>query len=178
MSSAWHGAEHLGEDAITGTASLATAAVNDPGALAAMAGGLLLTGASAGGEGIGVVLDVTGVGTIAGVPLNVVSAAGMTAGVGMTAVGAGKLAADTHTLMSNNDGGGGGSGGSSGESPKVSDVLKGKRGSIRNAPLPSGSPSWTDVDNLTMDDIQAGARANRPGFRTIQKLLKDKRFDK
>ena len=61
---------------------------------------------------------------------------------------------------------------------KVSDVLKGKKGSIKQARLPAGAPSWGEVGDKTMDEITAGARANKPGYRKIQKLLKDKRFDK
>ena len=39
-----------------------------PGDSAATLGGMLLAGVSAGGEGLGVALDATGVGAIAGVP--------------------------------------------------------------------------------------------------------------
>jgi uncharacterized protein YukE len=61
---------------------------------------------------------------------------------------------------------------------KVSDVLKGKVGSITRAPLPRGSPSWSEVGNMTMSEVRAAARANQPGFRTILKLLTDSRFNK
>lgn len=61
---------------------------------------------------------------------------------------------------------------------KVSDVLKGKAGSIMRAPLPRGSPSWSEVGNMTMSEVRAAARANQPGFRTILKLLTDGRFNK
>jgi RHS repeat-associated protein len=63
-------------------------------------------------------------------------------------------------------------------SPKVSDILKGKLGSIMRAPLPPGSPAWSDVMDMTMDEIRAAARANQPGFKTILKLLTDSRFNK
>lgn len=43
-----------------------------------------LTVISSAGEGLGVALDTTGIGAIGGVPLNVVSAAGMAAGASMT----------------------------------------------------------------------------------------------
>lgn len=60
----------------------------------------------------------------------------------------------------------------------VSDVLKGKVGSITRAPLPRGSPSWSEVGNMTMSEVRAAARANQPGFKTILKLLTDSRFNK
>ena len=53
---------------------------------------IALAGISAGGEGPGVALDATGVGAVAGVPLNVVSAAGIAAGVGIAAPAATSLA--------------------------------------------------------------------------------------
>jgi hypothetical protein len=82
--SGWHGLENLGADALNGAASFGNAAVNHPGELAAAAGGIGLTAISAAGEGGGTVLDATGIGAIAGVPLNVASAAGITTGVGIT----------------------------------------------------------------------------------------------
>ncbi|SRR6266487_3390927 len=54
-------------------------------------------------------------------------------------------------------------------SATVSDVLKGKLGSIMRAPLPSGSPAWSDIMDMSMDEIRAAARANQPGFKTILK---------
>ena len=68
--------------------------------------------------------------------------------------------------------------GSLGEDPSVRDVLQGKLGSIRRAPLPSGSPSWDDISEMTMSEIRAAAKANQPGYKTILKLLTDSRFDK
>jgi hypothetical protein len=62
--------------------------LHHPGDVAAAAGGILLTAVSAGGEGLGVALDATGVGAVAGVPLNAVSAAGMVAGAGLTGAAA------------------------------------------------------------------------------------------
>jgi hypothetical protein len=64
------------------------------------------------------------------------------------------------------------------DDPKVSDVLKGKKGSIKQAPLPPGSPSWEDLLDKKMSDIETGANENRPGYKEIRKLLRDKRFDK
>ena len=60
----------------------------------------------------------------------------------------------------------------------VADVLAGKRGSIKNAPLPAGSPSWAEVSKMTMAQVRALARQNTPGYRTIWKLLTDRRFNK
>jgi RHS repeat-associated protein len=60
----------------------------------------------------------------------------------------------------------------------VSDILKGKKGSIRQAPLPEGAPAWDDVLGMSYAEIEAAAKANTPGFKTIKKLLTDKRFNK
>jgi hypothetical protein len=65
-----------------------------------------------------------------------------------------------------------------GGSAKVSEVFKTKLGSIMRAPLPSGSPSWSDIGDITMDEVRAAARANQPGFKTILKLLTDSRFNR
>ena len=60
--------------------------------MAATIGGTALAGISAGGEALGVGLDATGVGALAGVPLNVVSAAGIVTGSGIAAAGLNSLA--------------------------------------------------------------------------------------
>jgi len=60
----------------------------------------------------------------------------------------------------------------------VGEILQGKKGSIRQAPLEPGSPSWNEIDFLTWEDVVTKAAADEPGFRTIKKLLGDKRFDK
>jgi hypothetical protein len=60
----------------------------------------------------------------------------------------------------------------------VREILKGKRGSIRQAPLEANSPSWDDILDLTWEEVIEKAEADEPGFRTIKKLLGDKRFDK
>ena len=61
---------------------------------------------------------------------------------------------------------------------KVSDILKRKKASIKQARLPRGSPDWDTVIQMTWEQVEEGARANRPGFKVIRKLLTDKRFDK
>jgi hypothetical protein len=61
---------------------------------------------------------------------------------------------------------------------KVADILKRKKASIRQARLPHGSPDWDTFMQMTWEQIEAGARANRPGFKVVRKLLIDKRFDK
>lgn len=61
---------------------------------------------------------------------------------------------------------------------RVDDILKNKKGSIKNAPLEKGSPSWEQVQNMTMSEIDSGAKANKPGYRTLRKLLTDSRFNK
>jgi hypothetical protein len=61
---------------------------------------------------------------------------------------------------------------------QVADILKRKKASIRQAPLPQGSPDWDTFIQMTWEQIEAGAHANRPGYKVVRKLLADKRFDK
>nr|WP_296066413.1 polymorphic toxin type 28 domain-containing protein [uncultured Actinoplanes sp.] len=77
-------ATDLGADVINGVASFGNAMVQHPGETAALAGGIALTAISATGDGVGLALDATGVGAVAGVPLNVVSTAGVVAGATIT----------------------------------------------------------------------------------------------
>jgi hypothetical protein len=60
----------------------------------------------------------------------------------------------------------------------VAEILKGKRGSIKKAPLQKGSPSWDDILHLTWEEVEERAARRERGFRTFKKLLKQKRFDK
>ncbi|PSM30670.1 hypothetical protein BVG81_009345 [Haliangium sp. UPWRP_2] len=61
---------------------------------------------------------------------------------------------------------------------RVSEILRNKKGSIKNAPLEKGSPSWEEIQNMTWSEIERGAKENKPGYRTIRKLLSDSRFNK
>lgn len=61
---------------------------------------------------------------------------------------------------------------------KVRDILRLKKGGIRTAPLPAGSPSWAAVEAMIWEQIEEAARQNEPGFKTIRKLLADQRFDR
>jgi RHS repeat-associated protein len=60
----------------------------------------------------------------------------------------------------------------------VSDVLEGKLGKITKAALPPGSPAWADIQDMSIADVRAAAKANEPGFKKIYKLLNDSRFNK
>jgi hypothetical protein len=60
----------------------------------------------------------------------------------------------------------------------VAEILRTKRGGIKNAPLEPGSPSWDDIMHLTWEEVEERQRRREPGFKTFHKLLKDKRFDK
>jgi hypothetical protein len=79
-------------------------------------------------------------------------------------------------------GGGSGEGGAGGShkyaGKKVSDILKEKKGSVKDAPLEPGAPEWKDILNKTWDEIDRAAKADKPGYKTIRKLLTDRRFDK
>jgi hypothetical protein len=91
FSSAGHDLKVAGEDAVDALASLGNAVVQNPLADLGVVGGTALAGLSAGGEALGVVLDATGVGALAGAPLNVVSAAGMAVGGSLAMASAGDL---------------------------------------------------------------------------------------
>lgn len=60
----------------------------------------------------------------------------------------------------------------------MSDILRSKKAGIMRAPLGIGAPSWEELLDLSWREIELGARANRPGYRTVRKLLSDKRFDR
>jgi uncharacterized protein YukE len=121
LDSAWHDVENVGATAVNDLASLGNAAIHHPGDVAGVLGGLLLTDISAVGEGGGLALDATGVGAIAGVPINVVSAAGITAGVGITGVSMANMmthaTGDDHVEPLKTDSGGGGGSGSADTGP-------------------------------------------------------------
>jgi len=63
-------------------------------------------------------------------------------------------------------------------SMKVRQILPLKKSSIRNAPLPLGSPTWDEIHDMIWEELDAAARRNEPGFKTIRKLLSDQRFDR
>ncbi len=60
----------------------------------------------------------------------------------------------------------------------VAEILTDKRGSVKNAPLDPGAPSWDDILHLTWEEVEEKARQREPGFSTFRKLLTDKRFNK
>jgi hypothetical protein len=64
------------------------------------------------------------------------------------------------------------------ENTRVTEILKTRKSQIKRAPLPPGAPSWDEIAELTWGDIVEGARQNRPGFRTIRKLLTDKEYER
>ena len=60
----------------------------------------------------------------------------------------------------------------------VSEIMRFKKASIRSAPLPVGTPPWTELDDLTWEEVEAAASRNEPGLKTVRKLLTDQRFDR
>ena len=54
----------------------------------------------------------------------------------------------------------------------------GKKASVKDAALEPGSASWDDIMELTWEEVQAKAKRNVPGFKTIKKLLGSKEYDK
>jgi hypothetical protein len=133
-------------------------------------------GAIAAGE---ITVGVVGAPETAGLSL-AISAEGVNA-----AAAAGEAALAGTALMaagSPSGGGGGGGGGGRRQDPNagktVTEILKGKKGSIKQAPLEPGSPSWDQIGQMKWEDIVAGARARKPGYDTIRKLLTDGRFNR
>jgi hypothetical protein len=61
---------------------------------------------------------------------------------------------------------------------RVRTILREKKASIRNAPLPPGSPSWSEFEPMIWEEIEEGARNNQAGFKMVRKLLTDRRFEK
>jgi RHS repeat-associated protein len=53
----------------------------------------------------------------------------------------------------------------------VADALKGKLGSITRAPLPPGSSAWADIQDMSIADVRAAAKAGEPGYKTILKQV-------
>lgn len=60
----------------------------------------------------------------------------------------------------------------------VTEILTGKKGGIRQAPLEPGSPSWDDIRGMMWEEVVRRAERDDPGFRIFKKLLSDGRFDK
>ncbi|WP_373536334.1 hypothetical protein [Microcoleus sp.] len=60
----------------------------------------------------------------------------------------------------------------------MSEILKGKKGSIKQAQLPANLPSWEDLSEMICEEIERGAEDNISGFRMVRKLLSDRRFDR
>ncbi|MGE0820709.1 MAG: hypothetical protein AB7P18_01215 [Candidatus Binatia bacterium] len=44
---------------------------------------------------------------------------------------------------------------------------------MKQAPLPSASPSWSEFEEMTWEQIEEGAIAGKPGFKVVRKLLTD-----
>ena len=91
LGDAWNAFGHTVVDVGDAFLSYGNAMLHHPEDVAQMLVGTALAAASGAGEVLGFGLDATGVGAAAGVPLNVASAAGITAGVGIFAMGAADL---------------------------------------------------------------------------------------
>ncbi|MEV6971900.1 putative T7SS-secreted protein [Kitasatospora sp. NPDC093806] len=104
----------VGKTAVEDLASVGNAMIHDPGAVLEIAGGLGLATLGAGGEVLGVGLDLTGAGAVVGVPVNILSAGLIATGAGMAGLGASQIAQDAmgpdRVHMEGNGGGGQGAG--------------------------------------------------------------------
>jgi hypothetical protein len=56
--------------------------------------------------------------------------------------------------------------------------LIGKKGTIKDARLGPGSPSWDEVLDVPWEEIVRRAKARVRGYKTIKKLLTDGDYDK
>lgn len=61
---------------------------------------------------------------------------------------------------------------------KVREILKRKKGSIKNAPLEEGSPSWDEILDKTLAEVEQEAKKGTIGYYTIKKLLKKKEYNR
>ncbi|MFB7911218.1 putative T7SS-secreted protein [Kitasatospora sp. NPDC056076] len=134
-----------GKVVVEDLASVGNAMIHDPGASLEIAGGLGLATLGAGGEVLGVGLDMTGVGAAIGVPVNVASAGVIATGLSIAGVGASQIAQDAFGPdRVHMEGNGGGSGGSS--SPSVET-------------RPSGSPDPNATPGGRVTPIEKSADA-------------------
>ena len=134
-------------DTVNALASFANAMGNHPDETAQMLAGLLLTEVGASGEALGTALDVTGVGALVGVPVNMVAGGAVAVGTGTTLAAVGRLAAhaagDDHVTPMASDSGGSGVGGGGGA---------------------GGAPtSRVDIANAQYAQRTAGRRFSRQG---------------
>ncbi|MCO5995462.1 putative T7SS-secreted protein [Actinoallomurus rhizosphaericola] len=136
-------AEKLGETALNDLASFGNAMLHHPLDDLGLIGGTALAGISAFGDGAGLVLDVTGVGAIAGVPINAISTAGVLAGGTLMMASAGDLASHA----------------SGDDKVEPFDTSSGE--GTASAPDPQyteGTPEWQNrIDTLSKDPAKNGA---------------------
>jgi RHS repeat-associated protein len=129
------------------------------------------------GGGLGTLGVAGGPAVAATVPGGAAGGAALGGGVG----GLAGLAMCSSGTGSGSGGGGrstGGSAGSKNAGKTVAEILKGKKGSVKSAPLEPGAPSWDKILNTRWEDIVSAARSRQTGYDTIRKLLTDGRFDK
>ena len=60
----------------------------------------------------------------------------------------------------------------------VREILIGKKGTIKDARLVPGSPSWDELMGVPWEEIVQRAKARIRGYTTIKKLLTNKEYDK
>lgn len=140
--------ENAGAHTLNGLASFGNAMAHHPGDVALAAAGAGLMVVSGVGDAGGAVLDATGVGAIVGVPINVVTTAGVVAGGGMLAGGVGDLmmnaSGDDHVSPARTDHTG--SGGTN-----FRDVHGGDRTAMRGVDV---DHVWNNGDMYIQDDGQ------------------------
>lgn len=61
---------------------------------------------------------------------------------------------------------------------KVSEIVKGKKGSIKQAQVSVNSPTGEQFSEMIWEVIERGAEDNISGLRMVRKLLSGRRFDR
>lgn len=65
-----------------------------------------------------------------------------------------------------------------GENETVRQILRRKKGTIKEPGLERGSPSWDEILDETWAEIKEKAARRVPGYKTFRKLLSDSEYQK
>jgi len=174
---------HAGEDFVNDVASLGNAMLQHPGDVMETLSGFGLATISAGGEGLGTVLDATGIGAVAGVPIQALSAAGLAAGAGLMTAGVPDLArhagGDDRVQVFNTESSGGGGGSLPTKTDRISEHLTPKDLEAAQRELngevvatKSGGDPYDHINEVR--EAQQGL-VNR--IQTLQRQMADSRID-
>ncbi len=60
----------------------------------------------------------------------------------------------------------------------VTEILEKKKGSIKDAALDEGAPTWDEIADMPWEEIVDRAKRREPGYQTFKKLLSGQEYDK